>query len=160
MVASSPRAVYPGESSLASHLPAPWYNAGLMFTGTPDGSIVERRDRMLCLFKHPALTYTHPNGTSCVIDSAPPQGIQVRHRGPDVRLMKGSEPPSIQEQRRRICEALGRRGEPWHPFSANCQQFTSSVVTGVPRSAALERAALTLFIACVVAPFLFVQPRH
>src|SRR5207249_10390181 len=132
-----------------------------MFIGTPDGSIVERRDRALGLFNHPGLTYIHANGMSCVIDSAPPHGVQIRPREPGLRLKKGSEPPSIQEQRRRICEALSRRGEPWYPFSTNCQQFTSSVVTGVPHSPALQKAVLLLFIGtCVAAPLLFADSRR
>ena len=132
-----------------------------MFTGSPDGSIVERPDHSLRFFTHTALTYTHPSGMPCVIDSAPPRGAQIRPRDADFKLTKGSQPSSIQEQRRRIDEALGRRDEPWYPLSANCQQFTSSVVTGVPHSPAVKKAALLFFVAsCIAIPFLFTDPGH
>jgi len=132
-----------------------------MITGTPDGSIVERPDRSIRFFAHTALTYTHPSGMPCVIDSAPPHGVQIRPRDADFKLTKGSQASSIQEQRRRIDEALGRRDEPWYPHSANCQHFSSSVVSGVPHSPAVEKATLLFFFAsCIAVAFLFSDPGY
>jgi hypothetical protein len=129
-----------------------------MFKGIPDGSVVERPDVKFGFFTHTGITFTHADGRHGVIHKTPEQNahwsifseFQQRQK-----VMVKAHPPSLIEQRRRRDEAVSRIGECWRVYD-NCQHFTSGVVNGVPRSSAVEKGTVFLFIAgCAITAFCF-----
>lgn len=81
--------------------------------------------------------YVGPDGVQEIVHSRPPWGVQVTTFAQFAcgrRVETLWIPQNLQQQNLALTRAYSQIGRPWLALEANCEHFTSWVVTGVPHS--------------------------